>query len=281
MTAFVDRRSSSRAGARPIGRLYEHQRPVPAGWANLLAAHFPRRDDTSSLLIRWEPGDPWEPVQRYCIWHVLPLKLIANRRELAKELQGPHPRSTGHYCASGWCPCPVKANRYIGGACGIIDRATWELFHETGLYGRRYWMIQGTTGGHRHRLDTIERKIARIKTGHADTPAPGDLPYADFDGRVLAKLIEADKLRIWKHYLDFTRRNHAQMDAEQRALEIEGNRLIWNWLDGQVDAAVTKMGQAGRKTLAESAHRQLAQGDKHFDYDKIEEDFITTPHIAA
>lgn len=278
---YRDRRAASSLAAAGITALYRHTWPTPALWQAELQKYFPKNDQVSWLHLRWEPGDVWEPVQRWVIWHMRAPRLIANREDLLAELRGPHPRSQGHACFPGQCPCALKANRWVDGTVGLIDRATWELFQETGHYGTRWWVIQGNQGGHRYRLDAIERKIARIKTGKSDTPAPGDLPYADYDGRVLAKVLEADRLKLWKGLLDFTRRNHDQMDEEMRDLEQEANRLIWNWLDGQVDSAVEQIGRAGRHALADGSRRKVSVNDKDFDYEQIERDFIETPHIAA
>lgn len=282
MIAYTDKRASAAPiVARRPDAMYRHRLETPPAWQTTLDRNFPRNATTSWLYCRWEPGDVWEPVQRWFLWHMRPLHLIANRVELLAELRGPHPRSTGHYCAVGACLCKYKANRWIDGATALIDRGTWEVFHETGCYGTRWWVIQGDTGGHRYRLDAVESRVAKVMTGARDTPIPGELPYADFDGRVLGKVLEADRLRLWKGYLDFTRRNHDQMDAEMRELEIEANKRVWAWLDGQVETAVDKIGQAGRKTLADASFRRNDVGDRHMDYEAIERDFIESPVVAA
>lgn len=265
--------------------LYIERRDVPQAWRDDLARITPVSEHVSYLWLRWEPGDPFDgqEVQRWYIWHMRSIPLLLTPKNGKKpsdhyqrvvaELKGPHPRSTGKYEPEAKC--------WVGGTTGVIDRATWELYHETGHYGTRWWCIQGDNGGHRHRLDPIERKVARIMTGKSGTPVPGELPYADFDQRVMVKIAELDRLRAWKGFLDFTKRTNAQMDAEMLALEQEANRHIWNWLDGQVDKAVENIGQSGKKAIAESEYRGLAQSDRDMDYEAIEKDFIETPHLAG
>lgn len=291
MTAFIDKRTGR--GNKPAvpekkdptvpDALYVEKKEVPREWQEELQRLTPKSEHVSYLWLRWEPGDPWSPVQRWYIWHMRSIDLLmkpkngrqpsAHYQQVVTELQGPHPRSTGRY--------DPDYGYWTGGCVGIIDRATWELYQETGHYGTRWWCIQGEHGGHRHRLDAIERRVARIMTGTSDTPIPGELPYAEFDGRVIQKIAQLDKLRAWKGFIDFTKRTNAQMDDEMRQLEQEAQRQIWSWLDGQVDQAVEKIGKAGRKAIAESEYRGLEQSDRDMDYEAIERDFIETPIHAA
>src|SRR5687768_14939867 len=110
-------------------------------WRQDLAQVSPPLDQLSYLHLRWEPGDPWNPVNRWVIWQLLPIE--RTNPEYLKELNGPHPRSTGLY--------DEIAERWVGGTCKLIDLGTYELFRETGRYGRRWWVVQGSKGGHRYR----------------------------------------------------------------------------------------------------------------------------------
>ena len=258
----------------------EYSRSLPEEWERRLWTIAPPSNFTTYLRLRWEPGDRWEKIERWMIWQMRHPRFV--RPEVLKELRGPHPRSTGHYCSSdsfsqcGARLCKTHPNRWVGGAARLIDRAQWELFQETGHYGTRWWCIQGDHGGHRHRLDRTEARVARIMTkGHVtDTPAPGDLPYADFDSRTFVKVAALDKVRMWKGVTDYVYRNHATMDAEERDEGQAAQRALWSWLESQVSRTVDKIGAAGVRALRDAAPRVLDK-PKPLDEDAIQQDFVT------
>ena len=271
---FRDRRSTS-AGpslAKP-DEVYRHERIVPRGWQEELERAVPRSDKLSWLLIRWEPGDVWQPVQRWLIWHVRPLSVV--RPDILKELSGPHPRSEGHYCGSGYCLCPVKRNRWRNGASHLIDRAQWEIFREVGSYATRWWTIQGTLGGHRYRLDPIEEQVMKLHTGETDTPSPGDLPYAEFDRRVLTKVAAFDQVRMWKGLIDYYARSQDAMDKEEEDASREANGLLWKWLETQSRKIHDGISRKEWGEFSQAVPRQAGISDRHLDYEAMQEDFIT------
>ena len=229
----------------------EFQRPVPESWEQDLGLIAPPSNFVSWLKLRWEPGDPWEPIERYVVWHMRHPRFV--HPGILRELRGPHPRSTGHYCADGWCACAIKKGCWAGGAARQIDRAQWELFHETGHYGTRWWVLQGDAGGHKHRLDKWESKISRMHGGSADTPVPGQLPYADWDQRAFLKIVHRDRVRTYKHILDYCARSHDQMDAEERDEELRVREQLWSWLESQVKRTVHDIGHSGAVALKDAA----------------------------
>src|SRR3990167_4026661 len=213
----------------------EYDRPVPEAWERAVWAVAPPSNFLSWLRLVWEPGDVWEPVERWMIYQMRAPRFV--RPEMLKELRGPSPRSTGHYCTRWWC-------------------------------------IQGDQGGHRHRLDRIEAKVSRLHNGPNDTPAPGDLPYADFDSRVFHKIVQLDRVRMWKGVTDFVSRNHAQMDAEERDEGERAQWAMWGWLGSQVKRTVDKIGKSGAQLLKEAAPRVLGKSTTPLDEDTIQRDFI-------
>src|SRR4051812_7899003 len=84
-------------------------------------------DALSRLVIRWESGDRWAPIQRFVIWQCLDpaTSRLADGASavpefIMDELRGPNPRAMGHYCADKYCKCLVKRNRYTGGKARAI-----------------------------------------------------------------------------------------------------------------------------------------------------------------
>lgn len=227
---------------------------------------------TSWLHLRWEPGDPWEPIGRWCIWHMYPYGSVPER--VRAGLYGVHPRSTGHYCAAGWCACDLKTNGWRDGpetAFGI-SRQSWELFRETGCYGVRLWIVQGDRGGHLYRFDPLTSKVAKLHGHPADTPAPGDLPYADPDARTWAQLAALDRMRQWgARYLgEYTARAADVDQAHARERRQEAQALLSHWIDEQCAAFAPELRSALRRAPEIPRARDLSP----LDGDAVEHAFL-------
>ena len=187
---------------QPVGTR-EYARPVPLDFALRLAETFPRTDGLPWLMARWEPGDDWAPIERWVVWEVHPWHLVPPEDQaLVREaLEGPNPRATGHYCAAGWCECPIKRNRFTGGASESTDYfRQWQVAQElraagTPGYPRIVWIVQGERGGHPPMMDSIEKQLAAAAELPTDYPVAGALPYAQLDERVIRGLVAHDRLR--------------------------------------------------------------------------------------
>lgn len=265
---------------KPHPEYSSEERKLDPIWERRIADAFPRSESVSWLCVRWEKGNPWEPINRWVVWHMRHPSLIKNREGLIEELRGPAPRSTGHYCATGWCECAEKMGRWFGGAAFQIDQQQWELFQETGCYGTRWWIVQGSEGGHRHRLDRVEARIAKLMGGESDTPAPGDLPYADFDYRAYEKIVLADKVREWKQVSDWCARKSETLNAEETAAEIEANKLLWEWMGAKTKRRIETLSSAEKAAIWATQPTGLGKvsKDKRMDYEKLEESFINELH---
>jgi hypothetical protein len=254
--------------------LFEHDRTAPREWGEMLAVIAPPSNYLTSLHIRWEPGDRWDPIQRWMIWQLRPPQFV--RKDVLAELRGPDPRSKGHYCAPGYCLCNMKTNTWRGGAAGLIDREQWKLYRETGCYGTRWWCVQGHNGGHRHRLDETESRTSLLFGGKSDTPVPGELPYADFDYRTFHKVAEMDRVRAWKMVIRYCDRNHDQMDAEEFEAKKEAQTLLWGWLSSQTSRSLDSISRKDWAEFREAVPRGVGQKDTT-NYEQIQQEFIENP----
>ncbi|OQW37059.1 MAG: hypothetical protein A4C66_03235 [Nitrospira sp. HN-bin3] len=238
-------------------------------WREQLAQVSPRHDHLSYLWLRWEPGDPWQPVERWVIWQMLPETITHNPKHpyylaILAELNGPHPRSTGRYDA--------EEQRWVHGPCRLIDLGTWETFRETGRFGRRWWVIQGTKGGHRYRLSEAERVVWRTLTGTDDTPAPGDLPYAPFDNRVLDQIRGLDEKTKWLAVMSYGIKNRHQLDADEQQEVAMAKRAVANWLAGQMEEVYEEYGSLLKRATADFAPTRLDP--------KVEASLVADYHIG-
>lgn len=253
-----------------------------AEWQEEIDRVFAPVDRLSRLVLRWEAGDRWQPIQRFIIWQCEDPNTVAVPPVVRHGLRGPHPRSKGHYCAEGYCLCtldPRKKHTYHwrGAPDTPFDRATWELWHDTRLFGRRWWTIQGPKGGHRFVLDPgeYEAKILQMKTGFNQTPDPGDLAFADFDGRVLEKIAAMDKVRAWTGAIDYAARNVDVLDKEHLDLAVAAREKLWQWMDYGIDEAWEIGGSAFKQHLRDTVGRaKPGTRTNDVDYEAVEHEFL-------
>jgi hypothetical protein len=67
-------------------------------------------------------------------------------------------------------------------------------YKEHGKIPLAFWIIQGEHGGHRLEYGEHEQTLAQWYGGSREPPAPGSLPYAAFDHRVLDALAGYDRV---------------------------------------------------------------------------------------
>lgn len=236
-------------------------------WDRLLALVAPPSEHLSHLRIFWEPGDSWEPIHRWFIWQMRPKG--KTNPEIWHALNGPHPRSTGQYNS--------KTGLWENGANPLIDRQTWEVYQKTGLYGTRWWVIQGNHGGHKYRMDPLESRISKMNGGPKDTPIPGLLPYAEFDMRTLWKIAALDRLRLYKGLIRYCDRKHESLDQEERDAKVEAQGQVWNWLKSQTDQTYESI---SKKQWSEFRGAMInAPGTKDdTDYEAVQQNFVSNPN---
>lgn len=204
-------------------------------------------DHLSRFVLRWEAGDPWQRIDRWVIWQCVDPKVITVEPWNLAGIRGPNPRTTGgHYCAAGWCYCARKRNRYVqppraqGGVTRLIDVGTWRLYHDTGLYGKRWWTIQGNAGGHRFQLgqddDAAEMMMRQARGLTPDTPAVGDGPYAPVDNRVLHAIYRCKRLNIATETLTNQKKAKRSLLAEERQSAEALAQAMWDWTGDQAES---------------------------------------------
>lgn len=159
-------------------------RTVPRDWETQLAELSPRSEQTSWLKLIWEEGYPWEPVERWIIYEMMPAHTVD--REILDQLERERPPQ-GYYDAA--------LEEYVPEDGWLITTRAWKLFQQYRCWGRPFWVIQGTKGGNKRWFNATEKKLLQHVGLPSDPPAPGDLPYAPFDNRVVEQLVKLDLLR--------------------------------------------------------------------------------------
>ena len=207
----------------PPGFMYD--RSAPREWGEQLHQLAPQSEMVPWLRLAWLSGDPWEPVQRWCVYEMVPLRIWwgiiqAHRSrgkrpeeiweyEILRHLQGPDPRGMGHWDS--------VLGKYVTEA--EVTRQEWQMHREFKAVPKLFWIIQGDQGGHKRHFSPIEQKYLKMLRLPEDPPAPGDLPYAEFDSRVLFQLQRRDRLHAAQGRLStVTDEKHPDMVEFRRGL---------------------------------------------------------------
>lgn len=215
--------------------LFVWDREPPASFVKELAEATPQDDNLTQFLCVWEPGEPQAPIQRWVLWQMRPKlmtqKLIDARHPLVEGLTEPHPRR------GAWWDEKAGHYRLKGGKTAKTDRLTWELYDKTGMYGQRWWIIQGPNGGHRWNLTSTERRIlGEGSMGNIrDVPMPGDMPYADPDWRTIRHLLELQKVTLWLRIARYAEHQQNRLNAAEEAEVEQARGRFFDWMMHQLD----------------------------------------------
>lgn len=176
--------------ATKLKRLFK--KVVPEQWERELAdIDAPPNHRFPYLKLIYEEGYPWEPIERYMIYWMTPERLMnaGIMPDILEQLQDPDPPSAhgNHY--------DMELEEFIRHPDCLITERAWHMYRETGCWGRPYWVIQGERGGHKRWFTRAEQQLLKMQGLPIHPPDPGDLPYAEWDERVKAKLQQLNMLR--------------------------------------------------------------------------------------
>lgn len=253
--ATITGQRSPRRNPRAWGRRRSYD--PPAEWREALRRISARTDRYSWLELVWLAGEPWAPIERWCLYQMVPRRLTPPW--IAEWLDGPNPRSMGYWS--------TKSMEWVSTAPPISE-LQWQLWREHDAYGQRWWMIQGPGGGHRAQLSDFETKLVQVRGYTGPWPEPGDLDYAPFDSRVIERIKPFDKMEGYRLMAEFAERSPEQLDSEDHDTAALMRQELSRWLHGQIEDAV-----ASSPSLAPSDLPVAAEGYMS-DADLVDEDFI-------
>lgn len=275
----------------------EYDRSVDPAFQEQLEAMTGVSDAIPHLRAAWEPGRPWitreiegvpgapgartvvtnHLVQRYMIYEMIPIGQVAE--ELRDQLDGPHPDRVIRY--------DPKVAAIYAPEDYAITAVQWELYHASGrrFFPNPFWVVQGDSGGHKLQFTPLEKRYLRMMELPSDPAAPGDLPYAPLDGRVLRQL--TTYLRLKQADREF-RALKAENPEEYKRLKAEREeqyrRDLWKFAMSQVTTEeardITRILQSDKLMLGTRAV-EVPKRDIAWDraLEKTEETFIKTGRV--
>jgi hypothetical protein len=206
---------------------FHHTRPVPPEWQR----------------------------ERWIIYEMVPQKDFVPF-EILDDLNGRSPRMRGHDYEEdelrGWL------------SESLVSRTQWELYRETGQYGRRLWIIQGVSGGHPEALSDNEREFLKARgRGDLQLPEPGDLPYAEFDQRVVYRLLALDKLLKWDQNITWDQRSERKNRAgmwirrDRQKEEMTFNAMLLDYMDETIEGLTRDLSHKAMNDIVDMADPTL------------------------
>ena len=266
--------------------MFQYTRDVPPEWQTDLESVVPKSDRVTWLKIVWQAGMPYEPVQRWELYEMTP-NLDTVPLEVLQALKGPNPRSEGVWVPDPRIPESLGGKRWLSDS--LVSLVQWELFRETGCYGQRFWIIQGSRGGHKWRLSDAEKNfLASFSAGGRearapDTPLPGSRPYAEWNELSKQQIMRLDKLRKWDLGKPWEQRFTGKTDAglyvkrDRYVEEQKFAKTMLKWLDTQIEEAVDDI---PRSMLP--SYSDLPEGDHYYnkDEDALERELVESTASA-
>ena len=204
--------------------------PEPS-WIEELGRLAPRTEYGHDwLMLRWEPGDPWDPVERWMVWQMTPAPRVS--KPMLDWLHGPNPRDFGYYDS-------VK-RRFISRYEGMISYQQWDVFRQHKALGRPLWVVQGRGGGHKRRFSDLEGALLEARGKPGDAPAPGLLPYAEPDRRTWKRLHDMDLVIEYGDLLTKVSNPDIQaiLDEREKTQLRKVAQELSQWLDDSMSEAL-------------------------------------------
>jgi hypothetical protein len=167
-----------------------HDRPVPPEWEARLREVSPISDTLSWLALRW-----FAEAERWVLYECVPNEFI--ERSMRSELEGAHPDTLPDWGR-------------------IVSAYQWDMYRKHRVHARPSWVIQGTKGGHKVAFSEPDQELCRAAGLPPHPPAPGDLPYAPFDERVVTQILRMSKLAQAKNSLSEFKKKYGSVAGQKR-----------------------------------------------------------------
>lgn len=264
-------------------------RVVPIEWEKELAEISPPNGRFLWLKLQYRAGYPWEPIERYMIYQMTPAHLMevkAGQKPslmsvILEQLQDPDPPSAhGNFYDKQFDNGDGTTGKFIRNPDCLITEHAWQLYRETGCWGRPYWIIQGDKGGHKWEFTKAEKKLLMQAGLPRDPPRAGDLPYAEWDDKVKAKLMLLDMLRGQhgeRRRAAAVAKGHSVQEEHEKELQLELRKNLVKFLADQVSEIAPDAHKALLEMDAPYVHHTKEETLRHEErMEQAEEDFIQT-----
>lgn len=227
--------------ARSWDELSEWTKRPPEDWETRLRAISPIVDRTSHLRFRWRAS-----VEQWELYECTPLPLVSAER-IAQLSQH-------------WSELPPSQQH---GRKRYVTEYQHYMFRTHGVDARRFWVLQGNTGGTPAVFTERERKLLEAIGESGEVIPLGTLPYAPFDERAVRAILQRDKLLHAGYDLDrlAAMSRPDALKAADDADDKEYRAKFLEWWYAEMAPAAEFMKWYHRQTEAHQTMRRATQAE--------------------
>ena len=246
--------------------------PDPSWVIALNDAFPPQEGRRHRLRIVWEPGEDVgvrglpRIVDRWFLYELAPMNDGMVRLGIKELLDGPAPIEMLRYDTFVRRWVPTETGRWP-----FFSQPQWEMYRETDCVAIPCWVIQGDHGGHAFQFSENYAALCRFRKMPDAPPAPGELPYAPFDQRVIRALQRNARLVKFGNDLEAS---HAQW----RWFDRDEARLVRDEMLKTIDECFTmEQAKEVEGAIADlGIDRPIVHGDLVQDYEDAAQRFLET-----
>lgn len=251
--------------------MYVRSREVPLEWERALRELSPITGSSSYLILKWEfvlgkVKGQWVDRSRWVLYECQPAWAIPTG--LRRMLEDTPPRLLPEGRA--------RARRMF------VDDWSHEYYRQHRVFARPFWVIQGRNGGVPAGFTDREQEILKAM-GEPTDPAPvGSLPYAPFDGRVVAQVLQRDRLLRNDMNLDALvneKRIAFTVAQEYANAERQHRAEFVSWFKGTLAPSADFLTWYTRRTEADMQLRKSTRAENRAAHD-FEQRYIETGQLA-
>lgn len=261
---------------------YSPNGPTPEpGWQEALDRIAPPDPDgvESWLLLYWEQGYPWEPINRWMIGQVVPWKRMPPpMMEIIefheKERNGADPRKYGYWDQI------LEQYVYDGPP---YTRRQWDHYARTralspegiGQWLTTFWVVQGENGGHKRYLTKPERSLLGMHDGMDTWPKPGDLPFSNPTDETFLKIEQCRRsVELMQTLAALDENPEIALDHEEEIAMMQARKQVWDWLAPHTEEVADELSR-NSDMKHEFLFAQHSDTDWTEKTEQLYEDFIT------
>jgi hypothetical protein len=263
----------------PLDRVHA-ERKAPKAWMQRLQQVWPKSDKTQWFQFRLFPeqvvrtgsGPSDFHVKagsaRWVLYTMTPAHLISDPTKI-QQLAG-----------TPWWELPTGEQ---WARQQMVSAYQWEMWRQHQCWARPYWCLQGDAGGTPMQYTMREKAVLKAHNLPTDVPDPGELPWADFDERVMAQLIARDKFRTLGHALDRLTdpaKAVADVKAEEADAEVVFRTEFVKWFKQRMEPNAEFLARHLSKSENQLDFRPATRSESNA-ADQWEDQYIATGTVPA